>query len=226
MAIQIDHNTGAQSPGVSSITMSFTVTNHPNRILLVAIGQDRDNNSVNCDVTSVTYGGTPLTKAIDAQGRDGVTSDNSELWYLLNPPVGTANIVASFPDAGNSENVLFGIDIWNAKQVAPEATGSAGTLNSNSVSTTVTTVKSTALIFAMYANNNQTWDITPDSGITELVESKGNGGCSVAVHYKQAAEAAGYSIGASVSPGTPILFMLAAAAFTPAPQGAGIFALL
>ncbi len=80
------------SQGSSVATFSHTVNSGTNRILVVmasgsafGIGLDYDN------PTSITYGGVALTKEIAAGG------PVCEIWKLVNPPAGTANIVVTLP---------------------------------------------------------------------------------------------------------------------------------
>lgn len=66
----------------SSITSSFTVNDVENRLLIVDVA------SFQINTTGVTYGSEALT-LLGASGR-------VSRWYMINPPVGTANIIVSF----------------------------------------------------------------------------------------------------------------------------------
>ena len=78
-------NTGSTGPRA----IPFTVADWQNRLLIVSIGSRPDN-----PVSSVTYDGIALTKMGEIS--DGTTA-KAELWYLLNPPVKTADVVVSWP---------------------------------------------------------------------------------------------------------------------------------
>lgn len=71
--------TWANGSIVDPVTRAFTVPSGSNRLLVVASP---------VVATGVSYNGTAMTRANSAQKLD--------LWYLVNPPVGTANIVWTF----------------------------------------------------------------------------------------------------------------------------------
>ncbi|MCO6451001.1 MAG: S8 family serine peptidase [Caldilineales bacterium] len=89
----ITYNSGssaATAGAASSLTWAHTIASGNNRILTVGMSL------IGGQSTSVTYGGAPLTLA----GRyTGVNSHTVEIWRLLAPPVGAANIVATFDAA-------------------------------------------------------------------------------------------------------------------------------
>jgi photosystem II stability/assembly factor-like uncharacterized protein len=68
----------------------------------------------NVPITSVTYGGLPLSKIRhDTFGIDV----RSELWYLVGPPVGTQNVTLHLASA---QNVIAGATSWtNVDQTSP-----------------------------------------------------------------------------------------------------------
>jgi uncharacterized repeat protein (TIGR01451 family) len=89
-AISVDQTaTAVSSSNVSSLTWSHTVGAVANRILLVDLSF-RDGN---VSATSVTYGGTALT-LIGVQNGPG-NQNRTEMWRLLAPPSGTANVVVN-----------------------------------------------------------------------------------------------------------------------------------
>src|SRR5438128_3227617 len=78
------------------VTISFTVGTGANRLLIVGGTVD------NFVITGVTYGGTALTQAVaDTQKPTG------SIWYLVNPPSGTASVVVtSTPSKGAIVGVI------------------------------------------------------------------------------------------------------------------------
>src|SRR3989475_102101 len=78
------------------VTISFTVGTGANRLLIVGGTVD------NFAITGVTYGGTALTQAVaDTQKPTG------SIWYLVNPPSGTASfVVTSTPSKGAIVGVI------------------------------------------------------------------------------------------------------------------------
>lgn len=70
-----------QTVGGPSLSASWSHTCSNTDLLVVCV-------AANTPVTAVTYGGTPLTKAGEHDGADTYAA----LWYLLNPPDGTATV--------------------------------------------------------------------------------------------------------------------------------------
>ena len=100
--------------GITS-TWSQTVGSGYNRMLLVGISL-RQKASV---VSGVTYGGLPLTNLVSSRIKNGV-----EIWGMVAPPVGTANIVINWN--GASDMVGWSGIFTNVDQLNPvSATGSA-----------------------------------------------------------------------------------------------------
>lgn len=158
-ALLVDYN-------ASSYTQSVTVGDGKDRILVVSI---HTRNAL--DPSSVTYGGTPLTYAANSR----VTSQawpagvRTQFYYLLNPPVGTTNLTATFSTApwkiGMRRLVLTG-----AKQQAPEAVAKTG-VSSNAVSTTTTTLSAGALLVSAVTHYDKL-DVTPASPLVSRGTAK------------------------------------------------------
>lgn len=91
-------------------TWNQTVVQGANRKLLVAVAL-----SSNGSITGVTYGGTPLTLAVGNDiNVDSTQYNNVSLWYLDNPPVGTASVVVTRSDTATNRfygcsTVLFDV---------------------------------------------------------------------------------------------------------------------
>jgi len=87
----------AQTLNATSLTWSHTVAAGTNRVLFVELAID----GLGANVTGVTYGGVALTQVGRGTGNHAI-----EIWRLINPTVGTANVVASFsgstPAAGGA----------------------------------------------------------------------------------------------------------------------------
>jgi hypothetical protein len=84
----------ANSGGGSGWTRSYTIASGSDR-LLVCFTQSTGGN-----LTSLQFNGVAMTKL------GGITAygENWETWYMVNPPVGTFNMVAVSPSGGNSFN--------------------------------------------------------------------------------------------------------------------------
>lgn len=131
------------------ITRSFTVGAQANRILVV-LASTQDSNGTNrpLDGTNgVSYGGTNLTKL---RSDDPSTRDvRTEIWYMLNPPTGTANVVTNNVGAVG-EHAITIISLYNVDQNAPNANaGQAPVTNSSEPNIAITTTVPRAVILAV-----------------------------------------------------------------------------
>ncbi len=88
------------------VTISFTVGTGTNRLLIV--GGTVDNKAI----TGVTYGGTALTQAV-ADTQFPITS----IWYLVNPPSGTASVVVT--STASTPAVIGVISFTGVDQTTP-----------------------------------------------------------------------------------------------------------
>jgi parallel beta-helix repeat protein len=112
----------------STLTIpDVTVGAQSNRILIVTAGAEAG--TANCDLSGVgaaaTYGGQPMQRAVSAvSDLSGYRACNG-LFYLLDPPMGTANVEITFP--GDVDQRHAGaVVVYNAKQQQPEATSADG----------------------------------------------------------------------------------------------------
>ncbi|HAV63728.1 MAG TPA: hypothetical protein DCY13_15345 [Verrucomicrobiales bacterium] len=92
-------SSAATTGSAASLTWPHSISNGNNRILIVGLSLTTG------QATNVTYGGAPLTLIGRRSGIHTV-----ELWRLLEPAVGTANIVASF---NGSRQVVGGASAFN-----------------------------------------------------------------------------------------------------------------
>ncbi|MGQ0828194.1 MAG: T9SS type A sorting domain-containing protein [Bacteroidota bacterium] len=152
-----------QESTVSPVTWSHTVGNVSNRFLVVAVTTDGPS------VSSITYNGTALTKA-DAQTSGESTV--SEIWYLLNAPIGTYNVIVTL--SGDDNVVCGAISFKNVNQTTP--IGTVAKAAGNTATATVDVVCATAtemVVDAVSTDDNavtvgagQTsrWNISPAGG--------------------------------------------------------------
>ena len=136
--ILMDAVSSATSSGdASSLTFSHTVGDVTNRMLLVG-AQAQDSTASDCDVVSVTYNATSLTKADEAiAGTASLVC--VDLWYLIAPDTGTHDVVVTW-NGIVAHRIGGGISLINAAQQAPEATGSSTQDSAGSITTSVTTL--------------------------------------------------------------------------------------
>lgn len=100
----------AAAQNTNILTWSHTVPSGTDRLLLVGISL---NNIGNPSVTTVTYGTATLTKLGDVSAG---THARVEIWYLINPAVGTANVTVTLNKTTDivADSVSFvGVDTAN-----------------------------------------------------------------------------------------------------------------
>jgi|GEM_PF-5643812 len=116
-----------------SLTLpNVVVVNNINRLLLVAVTADDGN------VTSVTYGGKLINHIKDV----GAGTADVAIWDMVNPPIGTANIVATAPGNGGPLGIgaysLYGVDTTNPIPTFVTTTGDCSTPPPDNPCTTIT----------------------------------------------------------------------------------------
>jgi hypothetical protein len=127
------------------ISWSHTVGIGTNRFLTVCT-QARDTVAGDVAVTTVTANGVPLRKVRGDLRTAGAASFGTELWYLVNPGVGTNTIAVTWIGALSDYGVGSATSYFGVNQVTPidahAGRGGSGT----TLSTAITTVTNHALI--------------------------------------------------------------------------------
>jgi len=130
---------GNNGGSTASLTYSYTVGSNSNRLLIVNLVGDMAAD----DISSVTYGGTPMTLI----GKLRAPSNNWQyLYYLLNPASGAHNVVVT---AASSHYLISEAASWyNLRQTTqPDATTTNTTAATNtSISTSLTTAAAGSLV--------------------------------------------------------------------------------
>ncbi len=126
-------------------TWSHTVINRPNRILVVTLCLHSVGGT--SSVTTVTYGGQTLTKAVG----DGSAERNSQIWYLLNPPTGANAVSVTW-----SGKALWGgsVFFYGVKIKAPVTASKTGSSTTANVDITVPTAHSMVFQTMMMETNS------------------------------------------------------------------------
>lgn len=155
--ISFDSNSSSQGD-TANLSWPHTVGNSPNRILLVGLSIK---NTVTAD--SVIYNGILALTHIGAQTNPG-DNNRIELWYLLSPPSGTANIEVTL-SAG--ANIIAGaISYSGVDQFTP-----LGPFIPNSGRSTLPTVTVNSatgeIVFSTVSVEGQAGVITAGAGQTE-----------------------------------------------------------
>ncbi|MBN2020096.1 MAG: lamin tail domain-containing protein, partial [Sedimentisphaerales bacterium] len=160
--------TNLSSAARTTATFSHTVATGNNRLLVVCV-MIRGGESVN----SVTYAGIGLKKAIHSgTPSNGNNGCRIEQWYLVAPPVGTANVIVSFATSVDPSGITA-VNFTGVNQSSPIGSISAAYATSGTnITTNITTRDPNSLIFgAATAYGGDTDPFTPGSGITEMWDS-------------------------------------------------------
>jgi len=139
--------TSASTDGATSLSWSHTVSAGTNRVLVVELAID----GAGANTTSVTYGGVAMTQIGRGAGNHAV-----ELWALVNPAAGTANVVATF--AGTTA-AAGGATAYNGvNQSVPFGTFVSATGTGTTASVTVASAAGDQVIDVQY------WEGSPSGG--------------------------------------------------------------
>jgi hypothetical protein len=160
-----------------------------NRLLLVGIGTLGD--GVAPAAYSVTYNGEAMTMLRD--DLDG--NVKTEIWYLVNPPLGTFSIAADCgTDYVNSHAIFFSQSFYGVDQTDPFDGDGANT--TQPLSTTLTTTVNNVLLYDVACKYSTANAITAASGQTATTDSNGSGwGIYAGTSTKAAATAGNYTMG-------------------------------
>ena len=153
--------------GTSPLSWFHTVGSGNNRLLVVSIGIEGDSTVGN--ITGVTYNSVALTKAVENFVGD---YQNTEIWYLLNPPAGSANVaVTTNGDPGDINGGA--ISVFGAAQSGPEATSSQddAVAGWTTIQTNITTLTDGAWVFDVIGSGEPR-TFTPDAGQTERFDQE------------------------------------------------------
>lgn len=125
MAIALD---GAVVSVEQDATEAFTVGDNPNRLMLVAIGTHQA-----ASASGVTYNGDAMTLL---KRQAGSFEEHCEIWGMLAPDVGTANVVVS----GANNYWAMGIySLYNVLQSALPSVTAGATAGSGSATASLDT---------------------------------------------------------------------------------------
>lgn len=140
MAAPTIDNAGQSATGTATnqVTLSsFAIGAGEGRMLLVGVSYFDSGLGTFNQTSGVTYGGVSLTMfASNDQVAFASGHQRCEGWYLMNPTVGSANIVVSFN--GNADEIVVGADSWFS--VDGTNTFSSITKNQDPSATTLPTV--------------------------------------------------------------------------------------
>ncbi|BCU77641.1 SdrD B-like domain-containing protein [Luteolibacter sp. LG18] len=147
----------------SSLTVAHTTGTGTNRLMMVAVNYE-DDDVAGMSITGVTYGGVALTRlATQLSGQEAST----QVWYLVNPASGTANVVVNATGVQAADTMHVGVTTFTGvSQSAPF--GTAVTATGTGTTASVTAVSATGeLVYATLALDDAR-AATTTSGQTEL----------------------------------------------------------
>lgn len=154
-----DSNTG-------STTISFTVSSNSNRLLLVAIAQDR--NATDVSVTGVTYNSVAMTQV--EQGSTDFAI-RSSVWKLIAPDSGTHDVVITYSGTITQDRRIIVAEYDNVDQVTglrTQTTENDPTNNVTTITLTYTNGQSGDIIVDfIFVRNSATATGTPTQTLRE-----------------------------------------------------------
>lgn len=170
--ITLDATSVVTGTRVISLSVAHTVTAGNDRILMVGVGFN--NNPDTAIVASVTYGGVPATFVASAINSNDA---RSELWQLLAPTVGTANVVVTLSELPNSNTgfVVGNASFFGVDQAVP--LGSVGTAFGTDALATVTIASAVnELVWSIGSAEDSGALLTAGAGQSVLTNDQGGSG--------------------------------------------------
>ncbi len=170
IALDSSSTSGANQVGQTAV---WTHTVASGGVLFVVVNA-RNSTDANRPVSSITYDGAALTKAVSIQNN---TYDlGSEIWYITNPTTGSArNIIVTLSGAsGNywaaAASSFTGVDTTN-----PIGVGSSASANASSISTSITPSGTDSwIIDSIYSKSNGAITATQTEQSNQTVNSSGD----------------------------------------------------
>jgi len=152
----VSHTESWSSLWRSDAVFSHSVAAGPYRLLVVAVMIRGDG-----EVSSITYSDESLTLTnVPAVGAS--TTQRVELWYLVNPPVGTADVIVHFASSVNPSGIAA-VSFTGVHQTSSIGRIADNDDSSGTATTNVTTLSDDSLIFgAVSAHGGDTDSFTPD----------------------------------------------------------------
>lgn len=135
------------SAGDGTVSTSHTTAAGNNRLMIVGVSYRNVTGSA-INVTNVTYNGTALTYL--GQRTQGSTN-GVEIWYMVNPPVGSANVQVTATGLSGNDSLAFGVTTFSGvDQSTPLGTFASAGASSSSASVSVSSATDD-IVFAVLA---------------------------------------------------------------------------
>ncbi len=170
--IALDNISQTSAGNVISVSVSHTTGTGINRLMLVGVSFQARN--VNDEISSVTYGGVPLVRVGIQKNATNPDRGQVEIYSLVNPNSGNANVVVTFGEAVN-EGVVLGVvtytGVHQTSTFGPFA-GSSGTSINPSL-TGIVSATGEVVFDVLYGR--RTASAVPGAGQTELWDIRSSG---------------------------------------------------
>lgn len=140
-------------------TLAHTTAVAQNRLLLVSVHMNL-RNATGTTVTSITYGGQPMT--IVNAITDGAPDTRTEVWYLLNPPTGANNVIMTAGGITPGQNVEAVVGATTFSDVDQTAPPSATNIGQNDPATVTIAAANATDIIVDAISARETVTLTPD----------------------------------------------------------------
>src|SRR5688572_24220878 len=159
-AVVLDARNVAPGTGTTQ-TLSHTIGVGMDRVLIVGVSVYNANKMV----TSLTYGGTALTRIGFLDGGTGSNDRRMEMWRMIDPPIGTANVVVTFSTSAKA--VIGAASFFGVNTTAPHGAFTSNEGNTNLATVTVPSAPGELVIDCMAVQGNAT-TATVGAGQTQL----------------------------------------------------------
>ena len=160
----------------TAVTFTFphTVGIGSDRVMIVGVSVYNANKTV----SSISYAGQALTRLGFLDGGSGSNDRRMEMWRLVNPPMGTANVVVTM--SSSAKVVVGAASFFGVNPATPNGTFVSNEANTNLATLTVPSAVGELVIDCMAAQGNAATTIA-GSGQTQLWNdySRSNGGAVV-----------------------------------------------
>jgi pectate lyase len=173
------------STGRTSLSWSHTIGGGVDRILVVGVAAE-DATTADANITSVTFGGTPLVAVPNSKRSGGGTGIiQTQFFYLLNASAGAAGtrtIVVTMQGAVDGISA-GGVSLAGVSQTAPQSVATnVDTSGADSISTSITSAAANSWVVDVVGSGNsgsftagsgqtERWDIAA-SGMTGAMSTK------------------------------------------------------
>jgi uncharacterized repeat protein (TIGR01451 family) len=175
----ITSQTGSPSP----LTVAHTTGTGTNRLMIVTVVS-----VPNQTISGVTYAGVALKKLDEATNNAASRPVKTEIWYLVNPPSGTANVLISWP-SGNLEAAAGVSTYTGVDPTLPFGTVSKiiGTSSSNGTVVPISTESTLGDIVIDAFGSNKANVTTPGTNQV-TIQTAGTNDAKVGTSYKVATQ--------------------------------------